>query len=225
MSTNFEVKCLKEDCTYVFKLTKKPTHSAKYKCRICKSTNTINKDLTSTVKVNHRRPSTPHWDSPRGFCRWCGKEIFKLNTTILDKRRNWHEECAHEYLIQTDNQYARKIVLKRDNGICKYCKKDTTKLLRWYYKLVSKINSYFHYILRTQDSKVAHKFKYKLETLMQKKYGSRYQVEKLAAWELDHETPLIDGGAHDLSNLIFLCYSCHKEKTRKENSERRKRKN
>jgi 5-methylcytosine-specific restriction endonuclease McrA len=35
-------------------------------------------------------------------------------------------------------------------------------------------------------------------------------------WELDHVTPLIDGGSHDFKNLQTLCTPCHKHKTAKE---------
>lgn len=38
--------------------------------------------------------------------------------------------------------------------------------------------------------------------------------------EVDHITPLIDGGADDESNYQSLCCECHKAKTAEENSRR-----
>ena len=61
----------------------------------------------------------------------------------------------------------------------------------------------------------------------------RCPVRQRAAWrcercgragrlEVDHKTPLRDGGAlYDLDNLQALCRGCHIEKTRGENAARR----
>lgn len=38
--------------------------------------------------------------------------------------------------------------------------------------------------------------------------------------EIDHILPLVDGGTHDLDNLQFLCKSCHRSKTARENKDR-----
>ena len=40
---------------------------------------------------------------------------------------------------------------------------------------------------------------------------------------VDHIVPLVDGGGHGLDNMQYLCKWCHNEKTRKEASERAKR--
>lgn len=40
------------------------------------------------------------------------------------------------------------------------------------------------------------------------------------SWELDHITPLIDGGDFDLTNMQTLCPACHKAKTSREASSR-----
>ena len=38
--------------------------------------------------------------------------------------------------------------------------------------------------------------------------------------EVDHDTPLEQGGSNDLSNLRGLCKECHAEKTKREAKER-----
>lgn len=43
--------------------------------------------------------------------------------------------------------------------------------------------------------------------------------------EVDHKRALMNGGANDESNLATLCDDCHTEKTRMDNSLRRKREN
>lgn len=38
--------------------------------------------------------------------------------------------------------------------------------------------------------------------------------------QVDHITPLQEGGSNDLSNLQWMCRKCHSEKTAKENANR-----
>lgn len=49
------------------------------------------------------------------------------------------------------------------------------------------------------------------------------RVHPCSALELDHKTPLSQGGSNNLDNLWLLCVPCHKRKTSAERSARLKR--
>jgi 5-methylcytosine-specific restriction endonuclease McrA len=52
---------------------------------------------------------------------------------------------------------------------------------------------------------------------------ARFGRHELERWECDHDTPLEDGGAHELDNLRCRCVPCHRRKTAHENAARRQR--
>lgn len=72
---------------------------------------------------SHRVAPMPLWfqETPWGCCRWCNKTIFKDDGVTENKRRRWHPDCLHDYLIITDHRYAKRQVKKRDKGICASC--------------------------------------------------------------------------------------------------------
>lgn len=141
----------------------------------------------------HRRPSIPFTDAPRGTCRWCGKPILHPSGKRkgeVNFRRRWHPPCVDEY-NESDPREARRRVRKRDRGICVVCRLDTNavrKEVRGRGRAAK---------LRERGFKVR---------------GS--------LWELDHVIPLIDGGTHELANLQTLCTPCHKRKTSQEARDR-----
>jgi 5-methylcytosine-specific restriction endonuclease McrA len=139
---------------------------------------------------DHRRPRIPHTDAPRGICRWCGKAIFHDEETPkageVNLRRRWHPDCVDEYNA-SDPREARRLVRRRDRGICRECQLDTNRLKR-----------------ETKGRGRARK-------LRELGFKARRSL-----WELDHILPLIDGGGHGLDNLQTLCVPCHEEKTARE---------
>lgn len=137
----------------------------------------------------HRRPSIPFSDAPRGTCRWCGQSILHEAGTKkgeVNFRRRWHPACVDEY-NQSDPREARRRVRKRDRGICSACGLDTHALRR-------EVRG------RGRTAK-----------LRQRGFKIRGSL-----WELDHVVPLIDGGNHELENLQTLCTPCHQHKTAQE---------
>jgi len=141
----------------------------------------------------HRRPAIPHSDAPRGTCRWCGEHIFYAKGPKqgeLDRRRRWHPDCVEVYNA-SDPREARRVVRKRDRGVCADCGIDT-------------------YVVRRE-------VRGKGRT---RKLRERGYVPRRSLWELDHIVPLIDGGSHALENLQTLCTPCHKQKTAREARER-----
>ena len=65
-----------------------------------------------------------------GRCRWCNLPILKDDGTI-NKRRRWHPDCIHDYLIITDHRYAKRQVKKRDKGVCAHCGKKCRYRWEW----------------------------------------------------------------------------------------------
>jgi 5-methylcytosine-specific restriction endonuclease McrA len=137
----------------------------------------------------HRRPEIRFSDAPRGECRWCGETILYAQGPKegeVDRRRRWHPECVDVYNA-SDPREARRLVRKRDRGVCAECRLDTNKLRR-----------------EVQGRGRT------------KKLRERGFVPRRSLWELDHIVPLIDGGGHELPNLQTLCTPCHKKKTARE---------
>ena len=148
---------------------------------------------TTGKMSQHRRPSIPFSDAPRGTCRWCGQSILHDTGTKQGEpnlRRRWHPACVDEY-NQSDPREARRRVRKRDRGICRTCGLDTNALRRE---------------IRGRG---------RAARLRERGFKARGSL-----WELDHVVPLIDGGAHDLENLQTLCTPCHKNKTGEEARQR-----
>jgi len=134
----------------------------------------------------HRRPAIRYSDAPRGTCRWCGEPILHAEgdrAGQVNLRRRWHRACVDVYNA-TDPREARRIVRKRDRGVCAVCRLDTKKLKK-----------------EIQGRGSA------------KKLRAKGFVPRRSLWELDHVVPLIDGGGHGLENLQTLCTPCHKAKT------------
>ena len=69
-----------------------------------------------------RKPPKPdsYYTKVKGQCRWCGNMILNEDDTI-NHRKNWHEDCATEYMIIYHSKEQRAWVRKRDNGQCNHC--------------------------------------------------------------------------------------------------------
>ena len=80
----------------------------------------------------HRRPAIRFRDAPRGTCRWCGEAILHGSGPKqgrVDARRRWHPDCVAQYNL-TDPRELRRLVRKRDRGVCRACGLDTSALRR-----------------------------------------------------------------------------------------------
>jgi hypothetical protein len=148
-----------------------------------------------------RRVPTPHWDSPKGHCRWCGKPALHAGgkkAGTLNMRRRWHDDCLADYKVAAWPQSARKALSKRDKGRCCDCG-DVAK--KWLSR-------------RRRPRK-------KIGVIA----GPYTQVKYVRAFEVDHEVPLWSV-AHLpdrerlryflLDNLRTRCPECHKAKTLRE---------
>ena len=71
---------------------------------------------------NFRQPPKPehYYTKQTGKCRWCGKIIVNKDGTIIHNR-HWHPRCLDKYMFIYHPGETRKVVYKRDSGICKWC--------------------------------------------------------------------------------------------------------
>lgn len=73
-----------------------------------------------------RSRQPPLYSKGKGFCRWCGRPIFKSKKkgAGLDLWKKFHTECNKEYKLHAVSSVRRKAVFERDKGICALCGKD-----------------------------------------------------------------------------------------------------
>jgi 5-methylcytosine-specific restriction enzyme A len=90
-----------------------------------------------TRAPNHRRgPTAPHPDSrvidglPYTLCRGCGEPVRKVDGAP-DRRRLWHPDCVHAYLLARDPAYVRAAVWQRDQGVCAGCGRECDSAGDW----------------------------------------------------------------------------------------------
>lgn len=143
--------------------------------------------------------------TPRGWCRWCGEQIFKKNEQP-DRRRNWHPRCVEVYLIATSGQSARRAVFKRDAGRCAACGLDCHALEGQVWQA-----------WRNRDeAEVA-----RLTALHPRLFVNR------SYWQADHIEPVWKSHGELsfflLENLQTLCLLCHKAKTKRDTADARAR--
>lgn len=147
----------------------------------------------SASRMKHRRPEIGFSDAERGTCRWCGEPILHESGAkrgALDRRRRWHPACVAAYEASDPRELRRRVRL-RDRGVCALCRLDTYALRR-----------------RLQGPG------------QRARLRARGFVPGRSLWELDHRTPLIDGGSHELANLQTLCVPCHRVKSAREHRDR-----
>jgi len=88
---------------------------------------------------------------------------------------------------RSDPREQRRLVRRRDRGVCRVCGVDTLAL--------------------------KHEIRGRGRTRKLRALGF---LPRRSLWELDHVVPLIDGGSHEPSNLQTLCVPCHRAKSAEE---------
>lgn len=138
----------------------------------------------------------PKDENGKPLCRWCRKPV-------LPPRKSWcGDACVEEYRERYDTVYQRKLVLRRDRGVCVACRLDTVRLaqdVRAQFKAGDRLGAAQRLVeagLRATD------LRWKARGL-------------IPLWQADHIVPVVEGGGGTgTDNLRTLCLGCHRKVTR-----------
>lgn len=137
----------------------------------------------------------PNPDTGARRCRWCWGDVAPPRRTFCG------DACVHEYKEAVDWNYVRRLVERRDRGVCAMCGVDTEKVRRILRGLRRRCRIDVH----------------------QPDHASVVLGRDHGKWEADHIVPRHDGGSNELANLRTLCRACHKGVTRAFAAERARR--
>lgn len=164
-----------------------------------------------TSHPRHSRPGDylaldkmPRGPEGRRLCRQCGSEVPKSRLTFCG------DDCVEAWTIRSSSATARRLVFKRDKGICAICGLDAERLRALLLEL---------WRLRRDHWQCAWAI---LFGFSPKSYRRQH------LWEADHILPVSEGGgACGLDNYRTLCIWCHRTVTlrmqRRQTLERRAR--
>ena len=127
------------------------------------------------------------------LCRWC-------RGAVEAPRLSWcSDKCVGEYRDRYDNRHQRRMVLKRDRGVCQSCALDTLKVHR---AVMARKGD------RAAQLQVLLAAGFRESDLRFKRRGLR------PLWQADHPVAVVEGGggAH-FSSLRSLCLICHRAET------------
>lgn len=125
-----------------------------------------------------------------GQCTWCGAPVPK-------GRKKWcGDTCVDEFRAQNEWAFVRKLVFKRDRGICKHCGCDTIQLQR------------LCRLVRSREG--FDTYRHLCDWL---RHHGHHDVVVRDQWEADHIVERVRGGGNELTNLRTLCLECHKRET------------
>ena len=182
-----------------------------------------------------------------GLCPVCGKTRLEFEK---GRRVYCSEKCSDEYSKQYISWNGlREKILKERGEKCKKCGidkegidkinkerneevyerfiKENKEMLEQFmnrelFELDKEFKEKFDELM--DDRKLANKIKWELDEDLKKKYNF-YPALKTNYFEVDHVKAVVNGGdMWDEDNLQVLCGDCHKEKTRQDMLERKRRK-
>lgn len=141
--------------------------------------------------------STPAPKNEKGerLCRNCRKVLAK------GQRHNCSPKCSEEWMCRTSPPYMRRVVFRRDKGVCVECGVDT-EAMRMEYRSLPKLG-------QPGD--------------LESPKGAFLRIHRIPAsrawteswWDADHIVPVIEGGGEcSLENIRTLCIPCHKKATK-----------
>ncbi len=152
----------------------------------------------------------PKGPNGRNLCRQCGDEVPKGRQTFCS------QACVDAWSVKTNPGHARRLVFKRDRGVCAVCGLDTEALVRELKRLRREARKRMGY----RDDHSSYYGRFYADT----PFGQ--MVERLqlprhlrdldrSFWEMDHTIPVVEGGGEcGLDNLRTLCWACHARATR-----------
>lgn len=145
--------------------------------------------------TSHRKVPIQFTDAPRGTCRWCGELILTPEGKVYRKAR-WHKGCNADYWLHFDRP--RQLALL--STLTKHCAVCNRLLPQWTkdYEGWSPDGVYWR-IVRKVQAEVDH---------------------IIPLWKTVGMNPINARKFFGPTNLQLLCSPCHKEKTKREATER-----
>ena len=139
-----------------------------------------------------------------GECTWCGQPV-------AGRRKLWcSDACVEAFRQVNDPEHIRRLVYKRDRGVCRCCGVDTAKILRVLWWSITSNSLPGERSPKTLLRKLRH---YQLDELTQQLLGCSL---RRIPWEADHIVPVVEGGGQQgLASYRTLCLLCHKIRTRR----------
>jgi 5-methylcytosine-specific restriction endonuclease McrA len=150
----------------------------------------------------HPEAKPPYAQPSKTQCRWCWGQLAPRRRTFCSAR------CVDEFRAETDWNYVRRAVYKRDRGVCALCGCDTSKLyrvLRWAH----------HWEWANNMPGVGGWSR----AIRSQIHGTKRPGAE-GGYEVDHILPRELGGTNELANLRTLCVGCHADVTRKQAADR-----
>lgn len=148
--------------------------------------------------------------SGRVLCRYCQVEVPVGRITFCSS------SCVREWKVRTDKHFARRMVFRRDRGICARCGTSCPAWLKGLKREWKEIGTIEERPIREAARRSF-------------RSGNPDFFRRSTFWDVDHIVPVVEGGGScGVDNLRTLCIFCHRQVTaelnRKRASERRTRK-
>ena len=127
-------------------------------------------------------------------CRWCGK-------VLEGRRRTWcSSACAEEFQVRFGSNTMRRLVFRRDHGVCSVCGMDTSNIKQDVQRIRRSLFDVFGY------------FRINWPPYVRAQWGPWWNA--MTFWQVDHILPVVaGGGCCGLENLRTLCCTCHHRET------------
>lgn len=152
----------------------------------------------------------PRGPNGRALCRWCGEEIPNNG-----RRTFCGPECVEQHRILTDPGHVRRLVFKRDHGVCAECGLDTEALRLSVVAVPASNHFNEQQHIRTEILTAAGWSFRQASSSLPHHLSRAHKIDKLKSlWQADHIKPVVEGGGScGLDNYRTLCVPCHTKAT------------
>ena len=143
---------------------------------------------------------------PHLICRQCGKVLEGCRTSFCTN------SCADDFMCRRNGSYMRRLVYRRDRGVCKLCRVDTAairdrlRVLRFGNEMIVRRGGAVDPV--------------GLCLLEGRLTRAGYDLGR-SFWEANHIVPVyLGGGGCGIENIETLCRHCHRKVTAGQAAER-----
>lgn len=137
----------------------------------------------------------------RNLCRRCSVEVPKGKRTFCSAK------CVEAWRLTTDPTFLRRMVKRRDKGLCAKCGLPTRDIEKAI-SMLRRIRSRWGFV-HPEINGISDGIRQILKTLL----GSE-TPNRMTFWDADHVVEVIKGGGEcGLENMQTLCLWCHWKKT------------